>query len=256
MIQQIIVKDMIPKKIHYCWFGKGKKPESFYVFFETWKHFMPNYEIIEWNETNFDVSKCNYVAEAYQAKKYAFVSDYVRIYALRKEGGIYFDTDVEVVKSFDMLLDNDFFIGYECENRLGTSVIGSVKGFWLLDKLLEYYEITHFKKPNGDYNFMPNTDLISNYITRSGIVLDNMQKIDKGIALYDYVYFSPYNSLTNKFTKSEKTYSIHRFTGSWFPKYFLMERSFWKALNMRNMKICLRIVNLFRHGTIKGKILD
>ena len=105
---------MIPKIIHYCWFGRSDKPNSFYEYLESWKKYLPDYEIKEWNEDNFDISSCKYVEQAYNAKKYAFVSDYVRVYVLELEGGIYFDTDVEVRKPFDVLLNNHFFIGYEC----------------------------------------------------------------------------------------------------------------------------------------------
>lgn len=243
---------MVPKIIHYCWFGKGKKPASFYAYLETWKEHLPDYEIKEWNEDNFDVTCCKYVEQAYIAKKYAFVSDYARIYALNKEGGIYFDTDVEVKKSFDDLLDNQFFIGYESKDKLGTSVIGSEKDFWLLQSVLESYEGNRFLREDGSMNLMTNTALLSRIFRENGIELDNTTKRENGIAIYEYTYFSPYSSLTNKMVKSENTYSIHRFSGSWFPQYYLAERRFWKALHLRNFKILLRCVNLVKHGSIRG----
>lgn len=247
---------MIPKKIHYCWFGKGEKPASFYVFLESWKEKLPDYEIKEWNESNFDVTTCKYVEDAYNKKKYAFVADYARIYALYKEGGIYFDTDVEVIKSFDDLLENDFFMGYESAELLGTSVIGSVQNFWLLDRIIQYYNKATFKVDSNGKGYIPNTVIISNIIKNMGIILDGKNKKEKGIALYEYVYFSPFNSLTSKFVKSDQTVSIHRFTNSWFPQYYLVEKKFWQTLGIRNMKICLRFVNLIKHGTIRGRLLD
>lgn len=243
---------MIPKIIHYCWFGKGKKPASFYAYLETWKNHMPDYEIKEWNEDNFDINCCKYVSQAYQAKKYAFVSDYVRIYALYNEGGVYFDTDVEVIQSFDALLSNQFFIGYESQDKLGTSVISSEKGFWLLNSFLDNYTNKEFFRKDGSMNLMTNVALISQIIQENGIVLDNKTKTEKGITLYEFTYFSPYSSLTNKMVKSDNTYSIHRFSGSWFPLYYLAERKFWKLLHLRNFKILLRCVNLIKHGSIRG----
>ena len=247
---------MIPKKIHYCWFGKTKRPESFYAFLETWKEKLPDYEIKEWNESNFDIKICRYVEEAYENKKYAFVADYARIYALYTEGGVYFDTDVEVVKSFNQLLDDDFFIGYESAQLLGTSVIGSIPHFWFLDRVIQYYNSHSFITDKKVRGYTPNTEIISQLITEAGLSLDGKNKKEKGIAIYEYDYFSPYNSLTSKFVESNNTYSIHRFTNSWFPNYYLVEKRIWKALGLRNMKICLRLINLIKHGTIRGRLLD
>lgn len=243
---------MIPKIIHYCWFGRREKPASFYAYLETWKEHMSDYEIKEWNEDNFDVRCCKYVEQAYKEKKYAFVSDYARIFALNEEGGVYFDTDVEVRRTFNSLLDNHFFIGYECKDKLGTSVIGSEKGFWILKAILDTYKKTAFIREDGSKNLLTNTALLSRIFRENGINLDNTSKIEKGIAIYELTYFSPYSSLTNKMVKSTNTYSIHRFDGSWFPKYYLIERNFWKALHLRNFKILLRCVNLVKHGSIRG----
>lgn len=243
---------MIPKIIHYCWFGQGTKPDSFYAYLETWKEKMPDYTIKEWNEDNFDIHCCKYVEQAYQARKFAFVSDYARIYALYKEGGIYFDTDVEVRKPFDVLLNNHFFIGYECKDKLGTSVIGSECGFWLLKEILQHYRNSSFIREDGSANLLTNTDLLSRIIRENGIALDNLTKTVNGISLYDFTYFSPYSSLTNKMVKSANTFSIHWFSGSWFPKYYLVERAFWKKLHLRNFKILLRCMNLVKHGSVRG----
>lgn len=245
---------MIPKKIHYCWFGKGKKPDSFYVFFDKWKKCLPSYEIKEWNESNFDIKICKYVEDAYSQKKYAFVADYARIYALYKEGGIYFDTDVEVIRSFDGLLYNDFFMGYESGHLLGTSVIGSVPNFWLLGSIINYYNSAILNE--GGKGYIPNTIILSNIIKENGITLDGKNQKSKGITLYEFDYFSPYNTLTSKLVKSDNTYSIHRFSNSWFPKYYIIEKNFWRILGLRNMKICLRIVNLIKHKTLRGRLFD
>ena len=110
----------IPKIIHYCWFGRGEKPEIVKRCINSWKENLKDYEIIEWNENNFDININNYVKEAYENKKYAFVSDYVRVYALYNMGGIYFDTDVEVFKSLDEFLQEDSFWGFEEKDYIAT----------------------------------------------------------------------------------------------------------------------------------------
>ena len=150
------------------------------------------------------------------------------------------------------MLDNQFFIGYESQDKLGTSVISSEKGFWLLNSFLDNYTNKEFFRKDGSMNLMTNVALISQIIQENGIVLDNKTKTEKGITLYEFTYFSPYSSLTNKMVKSDNTYSIHRFSGSWFPQYYLAERRFWKALHLRNFKILLRCVNLVKHGSIRG----
>ena len=119
----------IPKKIHYCWFGGNPLPKETVEYIKSWKKYCPDYEIIEWNESNFDINRNLYIKQAYEAKKYAFVSDYVRVFALYKYGGIYLDTDVEVFKDFNDLLDNESFWGFEQENYIATSTIGAKKGF-------------------------------------------------------------------------------------------------------------------------------
>ena len=126
----------IPKVIHYCWFGKNKLSKSAKKCIKSWKKHLPNYEIIEWNENNFDINCNEYVREAYKSKKYAFVSDYARIYALYNYGGIYMDTDVEVIKSLDKFLCNDAFAGLENEYSIQTAVMGCCKGNLLFKEFL------------------------------------------------------------------------------------------------------------------------
>ena len=151
---------MIPKIIHYCWFGRGLLPELAQKCIASWKKYLPDYEIKEWNEDNFDVNIIPYTAEAYARKKYAFVSDYARFWVLYKYGGIYFDTDVEVIKSFDEIVTKGNFMGFELdpngENspkkyapRYAFSVnpgvgLGMAKGHSFVKKMLDYYATLHF----------------------------------------------------------------------------------------------------------------
>ena len=151
---------MIPKIIHYCWFGNNPKDEQTLKYIEGWKKLLPDYELREWNEK--DLSKVNnkYVEEAYQSKKWAFVSDYFRLYALYNEGGIYFDTDVEVRKSFDEFLNLDFFIGselFEKNKQIGKAVIGAKVKSPIIERLLKEYDDISFIMKDGSFDCVPNT---------------------------------------------------------------------------------------------------
>ena len=134
---------MIPKKIHYCWFGGNPLSEETKKYIETWKKYCPDYEIIEWNEKNFDVTKIPYVREAYESKKWAFITDYVRLYVMYTYGGIYMDTDVEVLKPLDSLLDLKGFSGFENETSIPTGIMAAKKGLPVIKNLMdEYNEIS------------------------------------------------------------------------------------------------------------------
>ena len=155
----------IPKIIHYCWFGNSPKTKLVKKCIASWQKYLPEYEIREWN--NADILNCNnqYVQEAYKAKKWAFISDYFRLYALYNYGGIYFDTDNEVFKSFDEFLHLDFFSGYENFNGLispFTAVVGAKKGNSIIKDLLDEYNDLHFIKPNGEYDLCTITTRITN----------------------------------------------------------------------------------------------
>ena len=132
---------MIPKIIHYCWFGGNPLSDLAQKCIDSWKKYCPDYEIKEWNESNFDLNSCDYVREAYQAKKWAFVTDYVRLYAMVTEGGIYMDTDVEVIRPLDSFLSNRAFSGFEDETNIPTGIMACEKGFPLFEELLEEYNI-------------------------------------------------------------------------------------------------------------------
>ena len=111
---------MIPKKIHYCWFGRGEKPKLARRCIASWKKFCPDYEIIEWNEDNFDINTNAYMQMCYEQKRYAFLTDYLRLLIIQEHGGVYFDTDVEVVKPLDDLLDSGAFFGFETDQYVNT----------------------------------------------------------------------------------------------------------------------------------------
>ncbi len=206
---------MIPKKIHYCWFGRGEKPELALRCIESWKKYCPDYEIIEWNEENFDVSSNAYVKEAYEARKFAFVSDYVRLYAICTEGGIYMDTDVRVLKSLDEYLVHKAFTGFESRLHPVTGIMACEKANPIMASLLSYYDNRHFLLPDGSYDVTTNTVTITKEFTKIGVILnDEYQEID-GLAIYPQNVFCPDLSKINDEEYKKGITTIHYFSGSW-----------------------------------------
>ena len=215
---------MIPKKIHYCWFGRNPLPESALKCIASWKKYLPDYEIIEWNEDNFYVFQTQYTAQAYQAGKYAFVSDFARFKILYEHGGLYFDTDVEVIRPFDDIVAKGSFLGFEInpgEEREYGAVnpglgMGAEPGLELYRKILEYYSKLQFILPDGTYNI---TDAVVNITTRELIRVGlrnriGIQKVDC-ISIYPADYFNPFDDITGKVNITDDTYSIHWYSKTW-----------------------------------------
>lgn len=208
----------IPKVIHYCWFGKGELPNLAKKCIESWKEYCPEYEIIQWDESNFDINSNRYVKEAYEAKKYAFVSDYVRLYVLYNYGGIYMDTDVEVLKPLDYFLDNKAFSGFETKETLTTSIIGSIRKNEFFKLLLSYYDDKRFIADNGKYDMTTNVEIITKYCLKYGLKTNNEIQSINGFVLYPIEYFSPKDYNTGKIKLTKNTYTIHHFSASWINK--------------------------------------
>ena len=202
---------MIPKIIHYCWFGTGKMNELHKKCIDSWKSKLSDYEFVLWDESKFDVESCMYTREAYKAKKYAYVSDYVRLYALKTYGGIYLDTDVMVLKSFNPLLNLNGFVCYENEKEKipATCVIGASKGNKFINLFFEYYSNRSFINEYGSYDLVPNTVIMAKLIKKKS---RDFTGID--ITVFPSDYFSPAicNGIANI---TDTTYSIHYFDGSW-----------------------------------------
>ncbi len=209
---------MIPKIIHYCWFGGNPLPEETKRYIESWKKYCPDYEIKEWNEKNFDVNSNTYVREAYENKKWAFITDYVRLYALYNEGGLYMDTDVELIKSPDSFLSCTAFSGFEDETHIPTALMGSENhGEWV-GYLLSYYDDRHFVKPDGTFDNTTNVITITNMTKEKyNIELNNTyQNIEGILTMYPKDYFCPKSYETGNIALTDNTVSIHHFNGSWF----------------------------------------
>lgn len=220
---------MIPKVIHYCWFGRQVKPQLVIDYIEVWHRVLSDYEIKEWNEDNFNVDSLPYTAQAYKAKKYAFVSDVCRMYALL-EGGIYLDTDVRVLRTFDNFLKNKSFIGIEARNRLGTAVIGAEPNTpWIKDFLQEYNSIP-FQKGNGKFDLLPNTTRLTSFLSQ----YDGEQP-----EIYAQDFFSAKDYKSGTVSITGNTVCVHEFSSSWVgvPGYEIIEKRFWKMLGMRNLNI-------------------
>ncbi len=210
---------MIPKIIHYCWFGHGEKPELAKRCIASWKKFCPDFEIREWNEDNCDYLAMPFMAEAYAAKKYAFVSDVMRLIVLEQYGGVYFDTDVEVVRDISPLLNDEGFIGFE-NNRFVNSgqVMAAVPHQPIVQAMIEEYKKMHFTNADGSLNAVGCPHLNTDVMERFGLARNGQEQLVAGIHVYPVDWFNPLDSVTGKLTKTENTYSIHWYSMSWLPK--------------------------------------
>lgn len=200
----------IPKKIHYCWFGTSDFNLTTKRCIASWKHYLPNYELVLWNEDNFDVSFNTFTQAAYNHKKYSFVSDYVRMHALNTQGGIYLDTDVEVLRNFDELLTKIFFIGLEDQGRFGTSTIGCTSNHWLPKEMLAIYDQLIFDPDN--LKTMVNVDFVSKLMLEANFKDENIEEeINNQLKLP----IGSFGVANKKSSKPSKIYAEHLFEGSW-----------------------------------------
>ena len=208
----------IPKIVHYCWFGGKEKPDSVKKCIESWKKFLPDYQLMEWNEDNFNIEKLKYTKEAYAEGKYAFVSDVARIEALYQYGGIYMDTDVEVLKSFNSLLNTRCILGMEEKEYVATSFMAFEKGHPLVKEFLKLYENIRFLDEDGQINTGTNVAKLTNMLMEKGFVQENhYQEFEEGIKVYPKDFFSPYDYINCYSKKTNNTYTMHHFYKSWVP---------------------------------------
>ena len=208
---------MIPKIIHYCWYGQNEIPEDIKYYIDTWKKYCPDYKIICWNENNTNLNENKYLKQAYDAKKYAFVTDYMRLKVLSEYGGIYMDTDIELCKSLDEYLHHRAFIGCQDENVFSTGLIGAEANHPWIAKLFEHYNDLEFINNDGTYNLTPNTICITE-ITEDFYnwkFKNELQHLNDDICVYPVEYFCCKNWITGKIEKSSETVAIHHYKGSW-----------------------------------------
>lgn len=210
---------VIPKTIHYFWFGHAPLPPLVKKCIKSWKQFCPDYQIKRWDETNFDIhNSCDYVKEAYKAKKWAFVSDYARFYVLNKYGGIYLDTDVELIKPISKIVDNGPFLAKETEKfdsinpGLGMATYPNNP---LYKEIMSDYNRSHYLSPEGVPNSTPVGKRIVTLLIRDGLKESRGIQVIDGINIYPKDYFCPLNYFTGKLEFTENTVAIHHFAASW-----------------------------------------
>lgn len=196
------------KKIHYCWFGNPNKPADVLNYIETWKKNMPDFEIIEWNESNFDFQQCAFASQAYFLKRYAFVSDYVRMKVLYECGGLYLDTDIKMLKSLATLCEKGDFIGLESDGCYGTGIMyATPKASWV-KTMIDFYESHYFIKSGGMLRTTPNTHLLTSFFPNGSI----------GIKVLPFDYLTAKDWRTGEYKTTDNTYCIHDYSKSWVNK--------------------------------------
>lgn len=209
---------MIPKIIHYCWFGGKEKPASAEKCIQSWKKYCPTYEIKEWNEQNFDVNMNVYTRYCFENKKWAFLSDYVRLFAVYQEGGIYLDTDVEVVKCLDELLQMGAFFGRENVQFINSGLgFGATKKHSIIAKMCRYYEEVDSINAEAP-SLMTCPKINTSVLLKEGFSQVEETQCINGITVFAKDYFNPYNDATGRLTLTKNTYSIHWYSKSWIPK--------------------------------------
>jgi mannosyltransferase OCH1-like enzyme len=210
------MKELIPRIVHYCWFGGTPLPEKAQKCIESWKRNLPGYEIRETNEENFDVHSNPFVSQAYANKKFAFVSDYARFWRLYTDGGIYMDTDVEILKPLDVFLGNDAFTGFE--NRIFVNpgiMFGAKKEHPVVKEMLDFYGELEFVLKNGSLNMVPVVIYTTEILIKHGLKRNNRLQELEGITVYPKTYFCPLSFYGNKTYFSEQTHSIHHYASTW-----------------------------------------
>lgn len=213
---------MIPKIIHFCWLSGDEYPEKIKYCIDSWRKKLPDYEIWLWDLKRFDIDSSLWCKEAFSVKKYAFAADYIRFFALYNYGGIYLDSDVEVIKPFDDLLDLPYFIGKERASNLEPAIMGSEKGWSLMNDMISYYDNRSFILPDGSYDMLTCPDVMDNIVKKTMQYNVIESKKDFRVSpdvlnVFDASFFSPKYSNNPYVEVTDDTYSIHHFEASWYP---------------------------------------
>lgn len=252
---------MIPKIIHYFWFGHGELPKTEKMCIESWKKFCPDYEIIRWDESNYDITKNEYMKEAYSAGKWGFISDYARLDILYQYGGFYLDTDVELLRSLDDFRGKSAFMGFENTSYVAPGLgMGAQVHHPFFLVLMQVYERQHFIKPNGMYNLITIPSIVTKLLVERGLVLDNSYQELNEVTIYPTEYFCPLDYDTGILNITENTYSIHHYSASWVPEEerraravrMYMADKFGKKKGLQIAKIVNMPVRLKIHLKEKG----
>lgn len=209
--------NLIPKIINYCWFGHQPMTPLALKCLESWKEYLPDYKMLLWDESSFKVHNSRYTWEAYKHKKYAFVSDYVRLFALYHVGGIYLDMDVELIKNFDKFLDKPAFSGFENPDFLQSGVIGAMPRHPWIKCFFDYYKTKPFIQADGSMNLIPNVRFMTTISEKKfGLISGNeFQILKDDVHIYPNDYFCPMVWETKEIILTQNTHCIHHFAASW-----------------------------------------
>ncbi len=246
----------IPKVIHYCWFGKNPLPESVQNCIKSWKTYCPDYQIIEWNENNFDLSKSSFAQAAYSAKKWAFVSDYARVCILNEFGGIYLDTDVQLIKSLDPFMKYDLLFGFERDDRIMTALIGSAPNASFMKKIENYYSGLNFVNPDGSFYSDPNVRLFSTMFAEMfQCSLDGKLIERDNVVVFPCDFFSPKSFLTGKIKLTPNSCAIHHFEATWLaPSQKAKQKARELIARILGENFLLKLISIKRRFFQKTKI--
>lgn len=238
---------MIPHKIHYCWFGYNKKPKLIQKCIASWKKYLPDWEIIEWNESNYDITGNEYMEEAYRSKKWAFVVDFARFDILNRYGGIFLDTDVELLKAIpEKILSYEAFTGFESDKTVNPGLIyASVPGQAMLTKIISEYGKKSFgQKIGGRVENI--VDIVTGVLKKHGLEENNNFQIVEGVAVFPKEYFCCFNHEIQAVEITNDTISIHHYYASWSPWY--------RKLYFRSIKVAAKVLGKDRYLRWKRRI--
>ena len=248
---------MIPKIIHYCWFGRNSKPKLSEKCYASWQMYCPDYEIKEWNEDTYDLSQAPlYVQQAYEAKKWAFVTDYVRLQVVYEHGGIYLDTDVELVRNPNEFLNCTAFFGFEGDYSIATGLgFGAVKGSGILKELMADYQDIPFILDNGGMDLTPCPVRNTEVFLRKGLKLDGTKQVlEDGTLILSAEFLCPLDNATRILRKTKNTVSIHHFDASWQPQE--QKDAHDKLARQRRMRLLKEEILYFPRRLMRNLIGD
>lgn len=222
----LVDKPLIPKKIHYMWLGKKTIPSNLQRCIDSWKKYCPDYEIIQWDESNYDIKKCDYMSDAYEAGAYGFVPDYARLDILYQYGGIYMDTDVELVRNLDDMLYQEAFCGVEKWQTINFGgCSGAVEGHRAILEFLNERKGISFWNHDGSPNKTTCGYYDTNVVLKNGYKINGKTQNVLGMNIYAFDYFHPYDYMSGQTVRTEHTYSIHRFNGGWLDEKMRQENA-------------------------------
>ena len=242
---------MIPKIIHYCWLSGDEFPHEIKRNIDSWKALLPDYEFMLWDTNRFDLEQWPFAKEAFEKKKYAFASDIVRLYAVNKFGGIYLDTDVQILKKFDALLHLPYFVGLEYENIVEAAIFGAEKNSDWLAQCLKYYDNRSFIKADRSYDITIAPAILKMQLQKEREIISmtasQVKEVDTLIQdkskffLFPFEYFSPKDVQSGKIHSTENTYTIHHFNSSWLPYFSKLRRKIKLIIGVKTINKLLKI---------------